>query len=187
MSSASPASFDYTPLLVEGLPPAAAKWTGFPKFNFIGGNNDPDQVPVARLLEASTAVLMREGATLATYGLNSGPLGYLPLREFLVGKLKRDAGIACTADEILITSGSLQGLDLVNGILLSPGDTVLIEQECYQGSITRLTRRGIKIVGIPLDNGGMRSESQRHSPEIHLHHSDGAESDRHHHERAAPR
>jgi 2-aminoadipate transaminase len=159
VSSASPASFDFAPLLVEGLPPAAAKWTGFPKFNFIGGNNDPDQVPVARLLEASTAVLTREGATLATYGLNSGPLGYLPLREFLVSKLKRDAGIACTADEILITSGSLQGLDLVNGILLSPGDTVLIEQECYQGSITRLTRRGIKIVGIPLDGAGMRIDA----------------------------
>jgi 2-aminoadipate transaminase len=152
-------SFDYTPLLAEGLPPAAAKWNGFPKYNFVGGNNDADQVPVAKLLEASTAVLTREGATLATYGLNSGPLGYRPLREFLVGKLKRDAGITCTADEILITSGSLQGLDLVNGILLSPGDTVLIEQECYQGSITRLTRRGVKIVGIPLDHDGMRTDA----------------------------
>ena len=152
-------SFDYTPLLAAGLPPAAAKWTGAPKYNFVGGNNDADQVPVDRLLEASTAVLTREGASLATYGLNSGPLGYRPLREFLVGKLKRDAGIACTADEILITSGSLQGLDLVNGILLSPGDTVLIEQECYQGSITRLTRRGIKIVGIPLDKDGMRIDT----------------------------
>jgi 2-aminoadipate transaminase len=152
-------SFDYTPLLAEGLPPAAAKWNGFPKYNFVGGNNDADQVPVAKLLAASTAVLTREGATLATYGLNSGPLGYRPLREFLVGKLKRDAGITCTADEILITSGSLQGLDLVNGILLSPGDTVLIEQECYQGSITRLTRRGVKIVGIPLDHDGMRTDA----------------------------
>lgn len=152
-------SFDYTPLLAEGLPPAAAKWNGFPKYNFVGGNNDADQVPVAKLLEASIAVLTREGATLATYGLNSGPLGYRPLREFLVGKLKRDAGITCTADEILITSGSLQGLDLVNGILLSPGDTVLIEQECYQGSITRLTRRGVKIVGIPLDHDGMRTDA----------------------------
>lgn len=152
-------SFDYTPLLAEGLPPAAAKWNGFPKYNFVGGNNDADQVPVDKLLEASTAVLTREGATLATYGLNSGPLGYRPLREFLVGKLKRDAGIICTADEILITSGSLQGLDLVNGILLSPGDTVLIEQECYQGSITRLTRRGVKIVGIPLDHDGMRTDA----------------------------
>lgn len=152
-------SFDFTPLLAAGLPPAAAKWNGFPRYNFVGGNNDADQVPVARLLEASTAVLTREGATLATYGLNSGPLGYRPLREFLVGKLKRDAGITCTADEILITSGSLQGLDLVNSLLLSPGDTVLIEQECYQGSITRLVRRGINVIGIPLDNDGMRVDA----------------------------
>lgn len=151
--------FDFAPLLAPGLPPAAARWTGFPKYNFVGGNNDPDQVPVERLIAASNAVLAREGATLATYGLNSGPLGYRPLREFLVGKLKRDAGISCTTDEILITSGSLQGLDLVNGILLSPGDTVLIEQECYQGSITRLTRRGVNIVGIPLDNDGMRIDA----------------------------
>ncbi|MEH2512138.1 2-aminoadipate transaminase [Nitrobacteraceae bacterium AZCC 1564] len=152
-------SFDFAPLLADGLPPAAAKWNGFPKYNFVGGNNDPDQVPVDRLLAASTAVLTREGKTLSTYGLNSGPLGYRPLREFLVGKLKRDAGISCTADEILITSGSLQGLDLVNGILTSPGDTVLIEQECYQGSITRLVRRGVNIVGIPLDSGGMRIDA----------------------------
>ncbi|WP_424629436.1 PLP-dependent aminotransferase family protein [Bradyrhizobium sp. SYSU BS000235] len=153
------ASFDFAPLLADGLPPAAAKWNGFPKYNFVGGNNDPDQVPVDRLLAASTAVLTREGTTLSTYGLNSGPLGYRPLREFLVGKLKRDAGISCSADEILITSGSLQGLDLVNAILTSPGDTVLIEQECYQGSITRLVRRGVNIVGIPLDKDGMRIDA----------------------------
>lgn len=158
MTSAS-GSFDFTPLLAKGLPPAAAKWNGFPRYNFVGGNNDADQVPVDRLLAASAAVLTREGATLATYGLNSGPLGYRPLRDFLVGKLKRDAGITCTADEILITSGSLQGLDLVNGLLTSPGDTVLIEQECYQGSITRLVRRGVNIVGIPLDGDGMRVDA----------------------------
>ncbi|HEX7789004.1 MAG TPA: PLP-dependent aminotransferase family protein [Afipia sp.] len=157
--SSSSGSFDFTPLLAQGLPPAAAKWNGFPKYNFVGGNNDADQVPVDRLLAASAAVLTREGATLATYGLNSGPQGYRPLREFLVGKLKRDAGIICTVDDILITSGSLQGLDLVNGILLAPGDTVIIEQECYQGSITRLTRRGINIVGIPLDGDGMRVDA----------------------------
>ena len=152
-------SFDFTPVLAQGLPPPAVKWSGFPRYNFVGGNNDADQVPVDRLVAASNAVLMREGATLATYGLNSGPLGYRPLREFLVGKLKRDAGIVCTIDEILITSGSLQGLDLVNGLLLSPGDTVLIEQECYQGSITRLTRRGVNVIGIPLDDDGMRTDA----------------------------
>src|SRR6266849_7277396 len=152
-------SFDFAPLLTAGLPAPAAKWTGFPKFNFIGGHNDADYVPVDRLIAAATAVLEREGATLATYGLESGPLGYRPLREFLVDKLERTAGIACTADEILITSGSLQALDLVNGLLLARGDTVLIEQESYQGALTRLARLGVNAVGIPLDRDGMQIDA----------------------------
>src|SRR5881397_3517067 len=111
--------FDFAPLLPAGLPPAAARWTGLAKYSFVGGNNDPDQVPVEGLIEAINAVLRREGKTLATYGLASGPQGYLPLRNFLTGKLKRDAGIDCTAEEILIVSGSLQALDLVNAMLLA--------------------------------------------------------------------
>ncbi len=152
-------SFDFAPLLRPGLPPAAAKWSGFPKYNFIGGNNDAEQVPVDGLIAAVTTVLKREGPTLATYGLASGPLGYRPLREFLVAKLRRDAGISCTKDEILITSGSLQAIDLVNGVLLAPGDTVLIEQETYQGALTRLARLGVKPVGIPLDREGLRLDA----------------------------
>jgi 2-aminoadipate transaminase len=152
-------AFDFAPLLAAGLPPPAVKWNGFPKYNFIGGHNDAEHVPVERLTAAATAVLTREGATLATYGLNSGPLGYRPLREFLAAKLKRDAGIACASDEILITSGSLQAIDLVNGLLLARGDTVLIEQESYQGSLNRLTRLGVNAAGIPLDGGGMRMDA----------------------------
>jgi 2-aminoadipate transaminase len=152
------ASFDFAPVLAAGLPAPAARWTGLAKYSFVGGNNDADQVPVDRLTAAVTAVLAREGRTLATYGLNSGPLGYLPLREFLAAKLKRTAGIACGSDEILITSGSLQGLDLVNSVLLDKGDTVLFEQDSYEGSINRLTRRGVTPIGIPVDRDGMRTD-----------------------------
>src|ERR1700692_3121151 len=152
-------SFDFAPLLRPGLPPAAAKWTGLAKYNFIGGNNDAHEVPVDGLIAAITAVLAREGGTLPNYGLASGPLGYRPLREFLAAKLERDAGITCMADQILITSGSLQALDLVNGVLLAPGDTVLIEQETYQGALTRLSRLGVKPVGIPLDREGLRLDA----------------------------
>ncbi len=67
-----------------------------------------------RLVTAVTTVLQREGQNLSTYNL-TGPLGYLPLRQFLVGKLKRDAGITCSTDDILITSGSLQGLEIEGG------------------------------------------------------------------------
>src|SRR4029434_2593994 len=110
-------------------------------------------------IEAVNAVLRREGKTLATYGLASGPQGYRPLREFLSTKLKRDAGIVCTADDIMIVSGSLQALDLVNHTLVARGDTVLVEQETYQGALTRLTRLGVKAVGIPLDDQGMRMDA----------------------------
>ena len=126
------ARFDFAPLLPAGLPAPAARWTGLAKYSFVGGNNDPDQVPVDELIEAINAVLRREGKTLATYGLASGPQGYRPLREFLTQKLKRDAGIGCSADDIMIVSGSLQALDLVNATLLARGDTVIIEQDTYQ-------------------------------------------------------
>jgi len=155
----SSASFDFTPLLPASLPPPAVKWTGLAKYNFIGGNNDGDQIPVDGLVAAAEAVLRREGRTLATYGLASGPQGYRRLREFLAGKLKHDAGISCTADDILMVSGSLQALDLVNAVLLERGDTVIIEQETYQGAITRLKRLGVNAVGIPLDQDGMRMDA----------------------------
>src|SRR3954470_24241921 len=131
------ATFDFAPLLPSGLPAPAAKWTGLARYSFVGGNNDPDQVPVDGLVEAVNAVLRREGKTLATYGLASGPQGYRPLRDFIATKLKRDAGIDCVADDILIVSGSLQALDLVNASLLARGDTVIIERDSYQGSINR--------------------------------------------------
>src|SRR5689334_3974081 len=125
--------FDFGDLLRPDLPPAAARWAGFPKYNFVGGHNDAASVPVDGLIAAATRVLTREGKTLATYGLESGSLGYLPLREFIARKVAKDAGIVCSPDEILITSGSLQGLDLVNHVLLSPGDTVIVEEMTYQG------------------------------------------------------
>jgi 2-aminoadipate transaminase len=161
------AAFDFASVLAPGLPAAAAKWTGFPKYNFIGGHNDADQVPVDDLMAAAAAVLAREGTTLATYGLNSGPLGYRPLRDFLVAKLQRDAGISCTADEILITSGSLQAIDLVNGILLARGDTVLIEEATYGGVLSRFTRLGVNAVGIPLDHEGLRLDALEAALESH--------------------
>ena len=154
----TPAQFDYAPLIPPGSPAAAVKWTGAPKYNFTGGNNDAAELPLEDLIDAANSVLKREGRTLATYGLESGPQGYRPLREFLAAKLKRDAGLNCTFDDILLTSGSLQAIDLVNAALLTRGDTVIIEQDCYQGSINRLTRIGVNVIGVPLDKDGMRMD-----------------------------
>ena len=196
MTSAAP--FDFAPLLPAGLARAGgASGPGLAKYSFIGGNNDPDQVPVEGLIDAVNAVLKREGKTLATYGLASGPQGYRPLREFLAAKLKRDAGIDCAADDILIVSGSLQALDLVNQTLLARGDTVIIERDTYQGShepadaargqCGRHSARPSGHADGRAGRGARRPQAPRHHAEIHLHHPDRAEPDRHHHAGGATR
>ncbi len=152
-------AFDFAPLLPPGSPPAAVKWTGSPKYNFTGGNNDPAQVPVDDLLVATDAVLRREGRSLAYYGVANGPQGYRPLREFLATKLHRDAQINCSVDDILLVSGSLQAFDLINGALLAPGDTVIVERDTYQGMLTRYARAGVNAIGLPLDSDGLRTDA----------------------------
>jgi 2-aminoadipate transaminase len=152
-------AFDFTPLFAADLPPPAARWTGWAKYNFTFGNNDPEGLAIEDLKAAASAALTRDGRRLADYRLLTGPQGFTPLREFLVKKLKRDAGIACAADDILITSGSLQGLDLVNAALTERGDTVICERDCYEGTLNRYYRRGLNVVAIPLDEGGMRMDA----------------------------
>jgi hypothetical protein len=88
---------NYDTLFRANLPAAAVKYNGFPKYNFVGGHNDAASVPVDDIVAAASKVLKREGATLATYGLQSGPQGYRALREFLVKKLARSAGITSSS------------------------------------------------------------------------------------------
>ena len=183
-------AFDFAPLLRAGLPPAAAKFTGVPKYNFVGGHGDPDQFPLDGVIAAANSALQREGRTLATYGFGvDGPQGHRGLREFLVKKLKSNAGIDCTIDNILITSGSLQALDLVNGVFLAPGDTVVIERDCYQGThhpLRQAWRERGRHPARPRRHADRcavertrRPQAPRRAAEIHLYDSDRAQSDLH--------
>lgn len=151
--------FDFAPLLNPKLPPAAGKFGGFPTYNFVGGHNDGDSIPVQTLADAVTRALLREGETLATYGMQSGPQGYRPLREEVAKILERRAGMKTDPDEVLITGGSLQAMDLVNGAFLEPGDTVIIEEACYGGAMTKLKKLGVDWVGVPVDADGMRMDA----------------------------
>mgnify|MGYP001161250278 FL=1 len=151
--------FDYSSSYRAGLPAPKERWDGFPPYNFVGGDNDADAVPVEDFIAATQSMLAREGRTLATYGLSSGPQGYRPLREFIASSLNARAGMRQTADDILIVSGSLQALDLVNAVFLSPGDTVVLEEANYHGTLARLERAGVRRLGVPLDGNGMRMDS----------------------------
>jgi 2-aminoadipate transaminase len=149
--------FAYSHLFASNLPAPAPRWTGFPRFNFIGGHNDPEHVPAAALAAAAEAVLRREGAELALYNPH-GPQGFRGIRDFVVDKVA-GRGIRCTPDDVLITSGSGQGLDLVNRVLLNRGDTVILEEFTYGGALTKLQRLGVNVVGAPLDDDGLRIDA----------------------------
>ena len=150
--------FAYSHLFAKDLPPPAPLWTGFPKYNFIGGHNDPARIPAAALAEAAATVLQRRGADLALYNFD-GPQGYRGLRQLVVDKLAQRPAIKCTVDDILITSGSGQAIDLVNGLLLARGDTVILEEFTYGGALTKLKRLGVDIIGAPLDDDGLKIDA----------------------------
>ena len=148
----------FQPRFRNDLPPPAKRWNGFPRYNFVGGHNDASEVPVDELIAAAGSVLAREGRTLAYYGLESGAQGYLPLRRLVSAQLAGGAKMQAGADDILLTSGSLQALDLVFEAFLEPGDTVIIEEACYGGTISRLQRLGVTYMGIEVDQGGMKTD-----------------------------
>ena len=150
--------FAHAARFAHDLPPPSPRWTGFAKYNFIGGHNDPTRIPAAALADAASTVLKRSGANLALYN-SDGPQGFRGLREFVVAKVAGRAGIKCTADDVLITSGSGQGLDLVHRLLVEPGDTVLVEEFSYQGTLSKLRRLRADIVPVPLDEEGMRIDA----------------------------
>ena len=152
-------AFEFGSLLSAAATAEAGHFSGYPPYHFVGGNIDEPTVPVEALGDAVRKVIRDQGHAMAKYGMNSGPQGYLPLREFVCDCLKRRTGMAVTPQEVLLTSGSLQAMDLVNKALLNKGDVVLLEAANYSGALSRLDALGVDYVGIDLDNNGMRMDA----------------------------
>ena len=83
------------------------------------------------------------------------PAGYEPLRELLSVYLRASRGVNCTPEQIVITTGSQQGLYLLTQLLLAPGDKVWVESPGYQGASAPLFAAGAKVCTVPVDDQGM--------------------------------
>ena len=149
---------DYSALFNRELPPPSPRWGGHPRYNFIGGHSDPDMVPTEGFIESAERVFRGDPRNISMYNFSGGPQGILPLREFLVEKLGQHRGINTTIDDVLITSGSGQGIELINEILLEEGDTAIVEAFSFSGALGNLRRRKVNIVGIEVDQDGMRMD-----------------------------
>jgi 2-aminoadipate transaminase len=99
--------------------------------SFAGGLPAPELFPIDRCAEAAERILREQGPSSLQYGLTEG---YLPLREFICQQMSR-YGIRAEADNVLITNGSQQALDLIGKLLVNPGDRVLVEEPTYLGAL----------------------------------------------------
>ena len=119
--------------------------------SFAGGMPAPELFPLKEVEEACVKVLREHGASALQYSISEG---YVPLREFIVQKMGR-YGIVANVDNVLITTGSQQGLDLVARVLLDPGDVIIVEAPTFVGALQTFTAYQAAYAGVPLDDDGM--------------------------------
>jgi 2-aminoadipate transaminase len=116
--------------------------------SFAGGLPSPKTFPVQAFAAACDAVLRTDGAAALQYAASEG----LPaLREWIAGQLPWDV----SPDQVLITTGSQQGLDLVAKVLIDEGSTVLVETPTYLGALQAFTPMEPTIVSVDSDDEGI--------------------------------
>ena len=122
--------------------------------SFAGGLPAPESFPIQELKEISVEVLEKDGAKVLQYGATEGdPL----LREQLV-KMYVETGHDVTIDNLIITTASQQALDLIAKVFISAGDKVIVGLPSYLGGLSAFNSYGADMVGIPLDDKGMRAD-----------------------------
>jgi len=123
--------------------------------SFAGGLPSPATFPIDAIRAAFDAVLTREGKAALQYSATDG---YAPLRAWIAGSLSTH-GARITPEQVLITSGSQQGLDLLGKVLVNEGDRVWVETPTYVGALHALGIYGPRFVSVPMDDDGLVPEA----------------------------
>ena len=130
------------------------KVTQNPKIiSFAGGLPAPEVFPIKRFQEACTKVLETQGSEALQYGATEG---YEPLREMIARHTTR-YGVKAKPENVLITSGSQQALDLIGKLLINSGDRVLVEAPTYLGALQAFNVYGAEYISVPSDQDGLRT------------------------------
>lgn len=117
-----------------------------------GGLPAPESFPVKAFKESCVTVLDEVGAQALQYGTTEG---YKPLRKCLAERMRNQKGIACGSDNVLLTSGSQQALEMVGKLFIDYGDIVVLESPSYLGAIQAFNLFAPRYVTVPTDEEGM--------------------------------
>jgi len=122
--------------------------------SFAGGLPASELFPVERFSEACHRVMETNGAAALQYGPTEG---YMPLREMIAQNLSR-YGILASPENVMITSGSQQALDLIAKLLINRGERILVEAPTYLGALQAFNVFGAEYVTVPIDENGLRTD-----------------------------
>ena len=122
--------------------------------SFAGGLPAPEVFPVERFEEACEKVLSEHSALALQYGPTEGCEA---LRAMIARHMAR-YGIHAKVDNVLITSGSQQALDLIGKLFINSGDRVLVEAPTYLGALQAFSVYGAQYLSVPVDADGLRTE-----------------------------
>lgn len=120
--------------------------------SFAGGLPAPELFPVEEILNVNRIVLEEQGTRALQYTTTEG---YAPLREWIAERMNSRLGTSFDRDNILLTHGSQQALDLSGKVFLDEDDVVLCESPTYLAAISAFRAYGCKFVEVPTDNEGM--------------------------------
>lgn len=122
--------------------------------SFAGGLPAPELFPIEAIAEAHARVLARTGRAALQYSTSEG---YGPLREWVASSFVQ-RGVPTTADDVLITHGSQQGIDLTARVLLDPEAVVVTENPTYLAALQVFRASQAEVIGVDCDHEGMRLE-----------------------------
>lgn len=120
--------------------------------SFAGGFPSADSFPREILAELASEIALERAGSALQYGPTEGSY---ELRNYVAEQMKQ-GGIAVDPENVLITGGSQQGLDLLSKVFLNEGDSVAVEQPAYIGGLSAFRNYGASLLGVPLDNEGMQ-------------------------------
>ena len=123
--------------------------------SFAGGMPAPELFPVEKIKAATAAVLEEQGEVALQY---SSTNGFEHFRQQIADRMEAKLNIKTSADNILVTSGSQQGLDFSARVFVNPGDTIIIESPSYLGALNAFKACEPNFVAIPTDDNGMIME-----------------------------
>jgi DNA-binding transcriptional MocR family regulator len=116
------------------------------------GHPDPGLLPVQELREASHRAMERHGSDILEYGSTAGSP---PLIDFICARLAETDARAPSPDQVVITSGASQGLDLVATLLVTAGDTILLDVPTYHLGISILSDHPVRLQAVESDEDGI--------------------------------